>query len=129
MLGYLDDHPACVAAHATGSWVTTHAHLLEIYSVLRSRPEVADPDEVLRILLPLAIPIPHAAVKPAAEIRQKLRAQGKDCSYIDALGYGVSQALGIPLLIADESFEGVSGVTRIAIAPGKRAKAGRPGRS
>lgn len=73
----------------------------------------------------MAISIPDGAVRPAAEVRHRLRAQGKDCSYIDALGYGVSKALRIPLLIADESFAGVDGVQRIALDAPKSGKARR----
>jgi predicted nucleic acid-binding protein len=99
--------------------VTTHAHLLEVYSTLDSRPEIKNADEILQTLLQFAIPIPDSAVRPAAEIRRKLRALRRDCSYVDALGYGVANALRIPLLIADDSFRDLKGVIWIPL-PAKR---------
>lgn len=127
LLGFLDGHPACVDALQGGEWVTTHAHLLEVYSVLLGRPEVPanQPQDILKALLPLTVQVPHDAVHAAAEIRRNLRARGRDCSYFDSLGYGVAQSLDVPLLIADESFEGVHGATRIPLEPGATRKRSR----
>lgn len=87
----------------------------------RSSLEIAS--EAVRDLLPLAVPIPADALAPAAEVRQQLRSRRRDCSYVDALGYGVARSLRIPLLIADASFEGVNGVERIEIRPRSKQRA------
>lgn len=79
IVGFLDEDPECVAAFAKFEWVTTHAHVLELHSYLRTAA-VPDADEILRAVLPRCVPIPDGAIVPATELRLRLRASKKDCS-------------------------------------------------
>lgn len=125
ILGFLDEDPQCKALYSTYEWVTSHAHLLEVSFILRQRQSLSDPETVLQRLIPLSIPIPDNAIQPAADIRLALRSQKKDCSYIDALGYGIARAHEMPLLIADDSFKGIPGVHHIHLRPGPRGRRAR----
>jgi len=90
--------------------VTTALNVLEVYATLLRRlgPQVATPNA--RACAALVVQVPSEAAFTAGEFKQKMRAERKDCSYIDAWGYGASRTLGLEFLTGDPTFKGVEGV-------------------
>ena len=93
--------------------VTTRLNLMEIYyPLLREQGEdVADQyyDETVGY----AIDFDDSAIKESMRFRLKMKREGKDLSYVDALGYVISEKFGIKFLTGDNAFEAMDNVEHV----------------
>jgi len=90
--------------------VTSALNLLEVYSTLLRRLDRAECRELTAGIVSMVVAVPPEVAFAAAEFRQSMRSQKRDCSYIDAWGYATAQHLGVPFLTGDPSFHHLEGV-------------------
>ena len=90
--------------------VTSALNLLEVYATLLRRLDRAECRELTAGIVSLVVAVPPEVAFAAAEFRQSMRSQKRDCSYIDAWGYTAAQHLRVPFLTGDPSFRHVEGV-------------------
>lgn len=89
---------------------TSALNLLEVYATLLRRLDQVESREFTASIVPMVVTVPSEVAFAAAEFRQSMRAQKRDCSYIDAWGYAAAQDLGVPFLTGDPAFRHVEGV-------------------
>ena len=90
--------------------VTSALNLLEVYATLLRRVDRAESRELTASIVPMVVTVPPEVAISAGDFRQSMRAQKRDCSYIDAWGYAAAQHLGVPFLTGDPSFRHIEGV-------------------
>jgi len=90
--------------------VTSSLNLLEVYSTLLRRFDSDESRELTAGITSMIVPIPPEVAYAAGEFRHSMRAQRRDCSYIDAWGYAGAKHLGIPFLTGDPAFRHVERV-------------------
>ena len=89
---------------------TTALNVLEVYATLLRRLDRLEARELSSGFLPIVISTPPEVALSAGEFRQFMRAQKRDCSYIDAWGYASARHLEVPFLTGDPAFETVEHV-------------------
>ena len=88
---------------------TTLVNVYELYYVLcrDNEPELAE--KFFNLLIPCCVEILPEDVKVATSIKRN----GKNLSYIDALGYSVALRAGLQFVTGDEGFRGAKNVAFI----------------
>ena len=84
--------------------VTSSLNLLEVYSTLLRRFDRDESRELAAGITSMIVPVAPEVAYAAGDFRQSMRAQHRDCSYIDAWGYASARHLGIPFLTGDPAF-------------------------
>jgi len=98
--------------YADEELVTTEFNLLELaYALTRDygRVKALEVLALVRAFIEIVETRDEDYVE-AAELRARLRREGRRLSLIDALGYAVARRLGIPFLTGDREFRGLDGV-------------------
>ncbi len=112
IMSYLEGDAAYVRAFQDASDFRTG--LLNLYEseFTMLRRGVAE-DEIARALTPFesrAVGVDRETLRAAARLRLRLRGDGLECSYIDAVGYAQALDLGLPFFIGDPAFQDQPGV-------------------
>ena len=89
---------------------TTALNVLEVYATLLRRLDGELAQEIGSGLLPLVVQVPSEVAFFAGDFRQRMRSMHRDCSYIDAWGYGAARRIGVPFLTGDPAFHGIERV-------------------
>ena len=90
--------------------ITSRLNLMELYykSLRDFGKELAD--KFYSMFLTFAVDFSDDAIKEAMEFRLKMRKEGKDFSYTDAIGYIVAKKNKAKFLTGDEEFKGLPNV-------------------
>lgn len=91
--------------------VTSAINVLEVYGTLLRRIEAAEARAIAKSLLTMVTPVTPEVAILAGEFRHSMRAQKRNCSYVDSWGYASAQFLTVPFLTGDPAFAGVENVT------------------
>ena len=90
--------------------ITIRLNLMELYykSLRCFGKELAD--KFYSVFLAFVVDFDDDAIKEAMEFRLKMRKNGKDFSYTDAIGYIVAKKNKVKFLTGDEEFKGLPNV-------------------
>ena len=90
--------------------VTTKLNLMEIYDHL-SREQGGDiADQYYGETVGYAVDFDDRDIKEGMKFRLKMKKEGENLSYVDALGYVISERFRIKFLTGDNVFEGIDNV-------------------
>ena len=98
--GYFEEHDG----------VLTKLNLLEVYhrSLEQHGPRAAS--EILNTFSKYLVDFGLGDISGAMKVRLRLKRERRDLSYSDALGYFLSQKLGIKFLTGDSAFRSLGGI-------------------
>jgi predicted nucleic acid-binding protein len=110
LVAYLEGNPRYSRIFSRRVLCTSALNLLELYATLLRRIDAQEARSLSVPFLPLVIDVPAEVALNAAEFRQSMRSNKRDCSYIDAWGYAAAAELGVPFLTGDPSFKSLENV-------------------
>ncbi|MBS3146876.1 type II toxin-antitoxin system VapC family toxin [Candidatus Woesearchaeota archaeon] len=97
--------------YKTSKFVTTLLNLMEFYNVLLREFDLVRSSSEFDFYLGGCVEITPEVIKEAVEFRIRINRNSKfRISYVDAIGYVISQALGIKFLTGDEAFRNIENV-------------------
>ena len=94
---------------AAGGKVTVLT-LMEVYFHILSGVGSQKAEEVYNTFLPSVVELTDETIKDALQERLKLKRNGLNISYADAVGYMTAVSLNIKFLTGDKEFEGLDSV-------------------
>lgn len=90
--------------------VLTKLNLLEIFYRSLEEYDLKAAQEILAVFYKYHVDYDLEDISGAMRLRFDLKKKGLDISYADALGYFLSQKLGMRFLTGDNAFQGLKGV-------------------
>lgn len=88
--------------------ITTRLNLMEVYYYLLKEKNTEIAEYYYNFYLPSCIQISNQSIKSA--MKSKLRLKDKKLSYIDCIGYILSQRINIKFLTGDREFKNMENV-------------------
>ena len=83
--------------------ITTKLNLMELYYGLIDDEDFAD--DIYDSFSSVVIEISDEHIKNAMKKRKELKSKGLNISYVDAIGYSISNEMGIKFLTGDNEFK------------------------
>jgi hypothetical protein len=118
LLAWYNGDPGFVGRFAGTTFRTGFLNLMECHFVnLKKGILAAESAAILRLAEPYAIAADWATLREAAATRHRLRSQGRNSSYVDAVGYVMAQREGLPFLTGDKAFKKLAGVEFLRASP------------
>ena len=90
--------------------VTTKLNLMEIYDHLFREQGWDIADQYYGETVGYAVDFDDRDIKEGMKFRLKMKKEGENLSYVDALGYVISERFGIKFLTGDNVFEDIDNV-------------------
>ena|SRR3989338_10224614 len=110
ILGFIDGNPKYKEYLNNEISITTAFNMMEVYYKMLKKFDEESAEHVYDTLLLFEHHIEHETIKNAMKKRLKLKSEGKDISYVDAIGYQLAIELGAKFVTGDKEFEKLENV-------------------
>ena len=114
VLAYLSDNPKYRSFFEENDGILTKLNLMEIYYRTLEVHGVQAASEVVKVFAKYLTDFGIADIEGAMKLRLKLKKDGHDLSYADAVGYYLAQKSNIKFLTGDKWFKDLEGVEFVA---------------
>ena len=110
VLAYLSDNPKYAAYFEKNSGFLTKLNLMEIFYRTLEVHGAKAASQVVKVFAKYVVDFGLSDIEGSMKLRFKLRKNGCDVSYADALGYYLALKAKVKYLTGDKWFKGLEGV-------------------
>ena len=110
VLAYLSDNPKYRSFFEESDGILTKLNLMEIYYRTLEVHGVQAASQVLKVFTRYLVDFGLADIEGSMKLRLKLKKNGNNVSYADALGYYLALKNNVKFLTGDKCFEKLDGV-------------------
>jgi hypothetical protein len=110
VLAYLSDHPKYKSFFEENDGFLTKLNLIEIYYRTLEVHGLRPASRVINVFAKYAVDFGISDIEGSMQLRMKLKKDGRDISYADALGYYLALTHDVKFLTGDKWFKGLNGV-------------------